>query len=46
MDRGLLVPDSIIIGLISERLKRSDASGGFSLMGSRELSLRLKNYPV
>ena len=28
MDRGLLVPDSIIIGLISERLKRSDASEG------------------
>ena len=28
MDRGLLVPDSIIIGLISERLKRSDASDG------------------
>ena len=28
MDRGLLVPDSIIIGLISERLKRSAASGG------------------
>lgn len=28
MNRGLLVPDSIIIGLISERLKLSDASGG------------------
>ncbi len=28
MDAGLLVPDSIIIGLISERLKDEDAVGG------------------
>jgi adenylate kinase len=28
MEGGLLVPDSIIIGLISERMKHSDASGG------------------
>ncbi|MDP6871704.1 MAG: adenylate kinase [Candidatus Thalassarchaeaceae archaeon] len=28
MDAGLLVPDSIIIGLISERLRNDDASNG------------------
>tara|TARA_Y100001970_G_C14259835_1_gene879239 strand:- start:626 stop:1249 length:624 start_codon:yes stop_codon:yes gene_type:complete len=28
MDAGLLVPDSVIIGLIVERLKRTDASSG------------------
>ena len=32
MDAGLLVPDSIIIGLISERLKDEDAVGGLSLI--------------
>ncbi|HSE92196.1 MAG TPA: adenylate kinase, partial [Methylomirabilota bacterium] len=33
MDRGALVPDDVIIGLIAERLGRTDAAGGFILDG-------------
>jgi adenylate kinase len=33
MDRGALVPDDVIIGLIAERLDRSDAKAGFILDG-------------
>src|SRR3954469_25802825 len=33
MDRGDLVPDEVIIGVIAERLQRDDASDGFILDG-------------
>lgn len=33
MDRGALVPDDVIVGLIAERLSRSDAKSGFILDG-------------
>ena len=33
MDRGALVPDDVIIGMIAERLKERDARGGFLLDG-------------
>ena len=33
MDEGLLVPDNIIIGLISERMEQDDASGGLLFDG-------------
>ncbi len=33
MDRGELVPDRVVIGIIAERLKEDDATGGFILDG-------------
>ena len=33
MDRGALVPDDVIIGMIAERLREPDARGGFLLDG-------------
>jgi adenylate kinase len=33
MDRGALVPDDVIVGLMAERLKRPDATRGFILDG-------------
>ena len=33
MDAGDLVPDSVVIGLVSERLKDEDTQGGFILDG-------------
>ena len=33
MDRGELVPDSVVIGVAGERLAKSDAAGGFILDG-------------
>ncbi|MGO9481292.1 MAG: adenylate kinase [Candidatus Kryptoniota bacterium] len=33
MDRGELVPDDVVIGIIQDRLKESDAKGGFILDG-------------
>jgi adenylate kinase len=33
MDRGELVPDRVVIGIIAERLKEEDAAGGFILDG-------------
>jgi adenylate kinase len=33
MDRGALVPDEVIVGLIAERLRQPDAAGGFILDG-------------
>ncbi|MGH7391617.1 MAG: adenylate kinase [Candidatus Rokuibacteriota bacterium] len=33
MDRGALVPDDVIVGLIAERLGQPDAGGGFVLDG-------------
>src|SRR2546423_1702464 len=33
MDRGDLVPDDVIVGLIAERISRSEAGGGFILDG-------------
>jgi adenylate kinase len=33
MDRGALVPDEVVIGIIEERLRRPDCSGGYILDG-------------
>ena len=33
MDRGMLVPDEIVIGLIKEKLKSSELDNGFILDG-------------
>lgn len=33
MDRGALVPDSVVIGLIAERTRQPDCAGGFILDG-------------
>src|SRR5258705_76307 len=33
MDAGALVPDSVIIGLVTERIKQSDAADGFLFDG-------------
>ncbi len=33
MDKGGLVPDSVVIGIIEERIKEPDAAGGFILDG-------------
>src|SRR5574341_2101184 len=33
MDRGALVPDQVVIGIIEERLRRSDCSRGYILDG-------------
>lgn len=33
MNSGELVPDSVVIGIIEDRLKESDASGGYILDG-------------
>jgi adenylate kinase len=33
MDRGALVPDEVMIGIIQERLQQSDCAGGFILDG-------------
>jgi adenylate kinase len=33
MDRGDLVPDSIVLGMVEERLKRPDCAGGFIFDG-------------
>lgn len=33
MDKGLLVPDEIVIGIVEERLKQPDAENGFVLDG-------------
>jgi adenylate kinase len=33
MDRGALVPDLVVIGLIQERIQQADAQGGFILDG-------------
>src|SRR5438876_7020030 len=33
MDRGDLVPDDVMVGLIAERLSRSEAADGFILDG-------------
>ena len=33
MDRGELVGDDVMIGIVRERLERSDAMGGFVLDG-------------
>jgi adenylate kinase len=33
MDRGALVPDAVVIGLVDERLEQSDAAPGFLLDG-------------
>jgi adenylate kinase len=33
MDRGALVPDQVVIGIIEERLRRSDCARGYILDG-------------
>jgi len=33
MDRGKLVPDEVVVGIVRERLKESDCKGGFILDG-------------
>jgi len=33
MDKGLLVPDEIVVGIVAERLKENDCNGGFLLDG-------------
>ncbi|GBE00137.1 MAG TPA: adenylate kinase [Nitrospirae bacterium] len=33
MDKGELVPDSVVIGLVKERISRNDCSGGYILDG-------------
>ena len=33
IDKGLLVPDEVVIGIIKERLQRSDCKEGFILYG-------------
>ena len=33
MDAGKLVPDSVIIGIVAQRLEQPDCSGGFILDG-------------
>jgi adenylate kinase len=33
MDRGLLVPDDVIVGIVEDRIKEADCSGGFLLDG-------------
>src|SRR3954452_7275112 len=33
MNKGQLVPDEVVIGLVEERLGREDAAGGFILDG-------------
>ena len=33
MDKGALVPDELVLGLIGERLDQPDAKGGFILDG-------------
>lgn len=33
MDKGALVPDSVVIGLVAERIQAPDAKGGFMLDG-------------
>ncbi len=33
MDRGLLVADSVVIGLVKERIQKSDCTGGYMLDG-------------
>ena len=33
MDAGQLVPDSVIIGIVAQRLAQSDCAGGFILDG-------------
>ncbi len=33
MDRGDLVPDEIVLGMVEERLARPDCAGGFVLDG-------------
>lgn len=33
MDKGLLVPDDIVVGIVGERLEAADAAGGFLLDG-------------
>ncbi len=33
MDKGELVPDSVVVGMVKERLSRADCSGGFLLDG-------------
>jgi adenylate kinase len=55
MDKGLLVPDEVVIGLVIERLRRPDAERGFILDGfprtvdqavSLDESLRRMNMPL
>ena len=33
MDKGQLVPDSTVVGIVKERLSEDDCSGGFILDG-------------
>jgi len=33
MDKGLLVPDEVVVGMVEERLKKEDCKGGFILDG-------------
>jgi adenylate kinase len=33
MDAGGLVPDSVVIGLVKERIQKPDAGGGYMLDG-------------
>src|SRR5437588_11463167 len=33
MDKGALVPDELVLGMIDERLEQTDAHGGFILDG-------------
>ena len=44
MDRGELVSDDIMLGLIEERLSQADVPGGSFLMATRAISSRPKPW--
>jgi adenylate kinase len=55
MDSGALVPDEVVVGIVCERLQRSDCSSGFILDGfprtvaqadALHKTLVLMNYPL
>ena len=44
MDKGLLVPDELVVQIVEDRLKQNDCIDGFLLDGFPELWHRLKPW--
>ncbi len=46
MDAGGLVPDSVVIGLVEERIQKPDAGNGYMLDGFPRTAHRRRNWTI